>query len=117
MKSSYLQSIATTSHNLIKTYYTVLSQKKRGTFTKLNLKFNKFSFNYKIWALQLLAAVYYVSTIEKATCACFILCQDTRLDRRRWQVHLYFFLSSLKCLFEWIKTIFLICISLVKLMD
>ena len=39
--------------------------------------------------------MYSTSVVDKATQACFLLCQDIRLEPSRWQVLLVLFLSNL----------------------
>ena len=48
---------------------------------------------HKLWAQQLLAAMYLGSAVDNATHACFLLCQKIRLDPSRWHVPLVLFLS------------------------
>ena len=89
----------------------VLSQ-SRGTSLIFNPKSASCYLSQSICAQQLLATMYSASAVERATQACFLLCQEMRLDPRRWQVPLVLFLSSshpakskseqpIKCIREW----------------
>jgi len=40
--------------------------------------------------------MYYASVVERATHACFLQCQEIRLDQSMWQVPLVLFLSILQ---------------------
>ena len=67
----------------------------KGMCSKCNPKSESCCLSHKIYAQQLLAAMYSALTIDKATHACFLLFQDTRLCPNKWQVPLVLFLSSL----------------------
>ena len=58
------------------------------------------SFNYwlshRVWAQQLPATIYSASAVERATHACFLHCQDIKLDPSKWQVPLVLFISILQ---------------------
>jgi len=53
-------------------------------------------FNQMVWAQQLLVAMYSASAVDNATQACFLLCQDIKLDLSKWHVPLVLFLSTLQ---------------------
>ena len=65
----------------------VLSQSK-GTLLIFNPKSACCCLSQRICAQQLPTTMYSASAVERATQACFLLCQEMRLDPRRWQVHL-----------------------------
>ena len=73
----------------------VLSQRK-GTLLIFNPKSASCCWSQSIYAQQLPTTMYLASTVERATQACFLLCQEMRLDPRRWQVPLVLFRSSLR---------------------
>ena len=72
----------------------VLSQSK-GTMLIFKPKSSSCCLSQRICAQQLLAAMYSASAMKRATHACFLLCQEMRLDPRRWQVPPVLFRSSL----------------------
>ena len=51
---------------------------------------------HRVWAQQLPAAMYSASVVERTTQACFLQCQEIRLDPRMWNVPLVLFLSILQ---------------------
>jgi len=60
----------------------VLSQ-SIGTLLIFNPKFASCCLSQSICAQQLPAAMYSASVVERATQACFLLCQEIWLDPRR----------------------------------
>ena len=72
----------------------VLSHNKETLLT-FNPKSSSYCLIHKICAQQLPATIYFASTVDKATQACFLLCHEIRLDPSRWHVPLVLFLSNL----------------------
>ena len=70
----------------------VLSHNK-GIWERLKPKSVSCCLIHKLWAQQLPTAMYFTYTVDSATHACFLLCQDIKLDPRRWHVPLVLFLS------------------------
>jgi len=60
----------------------VLSQSK-DTLLILKPKSSSCCLSQRICAQQIPATMYSASTVERATQACFLLCQEIRLDPRR----------------------------------
>ena len=76
---------------LVRFIVLVLSHNK-GTLLTFNPKSSSYCLIQRICAQQLSSAMYSGSAIERATQACFLLCQDMRLEPRRWQVPLVCFI-------------------------
>ena len=80
---------------LVRLMALVLSHIK-GTLLICDPKSASCFLSHRICAQQLPAAIYSASAVDRATHACFLLCQEIRLEPRRWQVPLVLFLSSLQ---------------------
>ena len=67
----------------------------RGMWSRVILKSSSCCFIQRLWAQQLLAAIYYAFVVNNATLTCFLQFQDTRELPKRWHVPLVLFLSTL----------------------
>ena len=67
-----------------------------GILDKLSLKSLNYCLIHRLCAQQLPAEMYSASAVDNATHACFLLCQDIKLDPNRWHVPLVLFLSILQ---------------------
>ena len=79
---------------LVRLMALVLSHLK-GICSKCKPKLESYCLSHHICPRQLLATMYSRSVVDKATHACFLLFQWTRLFLNKWQVPLVLFLSNL----------------------
>jgi len=79
---------------LVRLIALVLSH-NNGILDKLMPKSLNYCLIHKLCTRQLPAIMYSASTMDNATHACFLLCQDIKLDPNKWHVPPVFFLSIL----------------------